>query len=553
MSQPIEWAAIMIIRNFERDLRYLAALAVGAFLLASIAGCNGQTPEPRFPTPDPHALIPSPGPFIGTADLSVWVPEGWRAPINYDEATLEISVAWANRGTAMAEDYAIVLTSDGEVVFRWEKPLLAPGSERVEVLSLNEIPSLYRQVQGRHELGLVLDPDGSVPETDRSNNSFALTREFKFQLPDLRPGAPEDSSWPGPVVIGGSDLVYGRADGAAERGYYLAYGVTYHGDERAQAWPQQHSVEMNEYQINQWEFFYDTDPLSEPDDVQVHALPIWKVAVGGSPVLLGNQRFTIIIDESNAVVESDEANNTLTGVFRLAPSRARTIVDTPDSGSATVHPVYAVPAGGPDEQWDINGTIESIVSDLQRWLRERTDGRGIIWDEVDGSLDITFIRLEKSASELFGFSNIWEPVAQELHRRGLNDSNKIYAVWLPSVSRDSETLLCGVQTEYNSVPYSFSFFQRVEDGKNICVNQPVTMVHELFHAFGAVASCAPNYASDDKGLSSAHVDDDPNDLMYSGDEFGIPIELDDGHDDYFDHDIPGCVDTADSPYLGPRR
>ena len=60
----------------------------------------------------------------------------------------------------------------------------------------------------------------------------------------------------------------------------------------------------------------------------------------------------------------------------------------------TVHPVYAVPAGAFDEQWDINGTIESIVADLQTWLRERTDGRGIVWDEADGSLDITFIRLE---------------------------------------------------------------------------------------------------------------------------------------------------------------
>ena len=90
------------------------------------------------------------------------------------------------------------------------------------------------------------------------------------------------------------------------------------------------------------------------------------------------------------------------------------------------------------------------------------------------------------------------------------------------------------------------------DGKNICVNQPVTMTHELFHAFGAVAPCAPNYASDDDGLLSAHVDDDSNYLMYSGDRFDIPIKLDEGHDDYFDHDIPGCVDTADSPYLEPR-
>ena len=426
---------------------------------------------------------------------------------------------------------------------------LGPGSESIEVLSLNDVPGLYLLLQGQHNLELVLDPDGSVPEVDRGNNSFDLERDFNFQLPDLRPGAPADSNWPGPVVIGGSNVVYGREDDAAERGYYLAYGVTYHGDERAQAWPQQHSIEMNEYQINQWVFYYDLDPLSGPDDVQVHALPIWKLTVGGNPVLLGNQSFTINIDESNAVVESDEENNTLTGVVRLAPSQARTIVDTPDSERATVYPVYAVPAGALDEQWDINGAIESIVADLQAWLRLRTHGRGIIWDEADGSLDITFIRLERSASELAGFSKPWKPVIEELHRNGLNGPNKIYAVRHPSVSRVSETVLCGVQTEHESVSYAFSFFERVAGGKNVCVNQPVTMAHELFHAFGAVAPCATNYASD----HAAHVDDDPNDLMYSGGRFGIPIELDERRDDYFDHKIPGCVDTAGSPYLEPRR
>ena len=550
--QQIELAAIMLIRLAWSDIRKIAVLAAGVFLIVLITGCNGQPPEPKFPTPDPHALIPSPGPVTGSADLSVWVPDGWRAPIHYDEASLEISVAWANRGSAMAEDYAIVLTSDGKPVYRWEKPLLAPGSERIEVLSLNDVPGLYHLLQGRHILELLLDPDGSVPELDRGNNSFALERDFNFQLPDLLPGAPADSNWPGPVVIGGSDLVYGRDDGAAERGYYLAYGVTFRGDARAQAWPQQHSIAVNGHRINQWEFSYDLGALSRPGNVQVHALPIWKVAMGDSPLLLGDQRFTLNIDESNAVIESDEQNNTLSGAVRLPPSRARTIVDARDAGGPTVHPVYAVPAGALDEQWDINGFIESIVADLQAWLRARTGGRGIVWDEVDGSLDITFVRLEMSASELAGFSKPWAPVAEELHRRGLNDPDKIYAVWHPSISRAPGTVLCGVQTEHESVSYAFSFFERVVGGKNICVNQPVTMVHELFHAFGAVAPCATNYASDDDGLQSAHVDDDPNDLMYSGERSGIPIELDEGRDDYFEHDIPGCVDTADSPYLGPR-
>ncbi|MCI0847039.1 MAG: hypothetical protein J4N86_00810 [Chloroflexi bacterium] len=530
-------------------IRLFAALAATAWLLASAAGCQGISPEPEFPTPDPHALIPPPQLVTGTADLSVWVPDGWTAPIVFDEASLEISVAWANRGSAMAENYSIVLTSDGNLVYRWDKPLLAPGSERVEVISLNDFPDLYLLVQGRHELELIIDPDAVVPELDRENNSFSLTREFNFQLPDLRPGPPAAANWPGPVVIGDSGLVYGRFDGGADRGYYLAFGVAFHGDGKAQAWPQQHSIEMNDYQINQWEFYYDLDSALSLGDVQVHAVPIWKVAVGGQPLILGDQRFKLIIDESNAVFESDERNNTLAGVVRLTPSRARAFRDEPDAGGATVHPVYAVPAGALDEQWDINGAIESIVADLQTWLRERTGGRGIVWDEADGSLDITFIRLERSEANLAGFPNSWEPVAEELYRRGLNDPNKVYAVWLPSVREGSDTLICGVQTEYNSVSFSFSFFKRTDGNANICVEQPVTMLHELFHAFGAVAPCAANYVSEDESLRSAHVDDDPNDLMYSGDRFGIPIELDNGHDDYFEHDIPGCVDTADSPYL----
>ena len=53
------------------------------------------------------------------------------------------------------------------------------------------------------------------------------------------------------------------------------------------------------------------------------------------------------------------------------------------------------------------------------------------------------------------------------------------------------------------------------------------------------APCATNYVSDDGSLRSAHVGDDLNDLMYSGDQFGVPIELDQGHDDYFDHEIRG--------------
>ena len=52
-----------------------------------------------------------------------------------------------------------------------------PCSERVEVLSLNDLPELCGLVQGRHRLELILDPKRSVRKFDRDNNSFSLARD----------------------------------------------------------------------------------------------------------------------------------------------------------------------------------------------------------------------------------------------------------------------------------------------------------------------------------------------------------------------------------------
>ncbi|MDP7587499.1 MAG: hypothetical protein FI737_06080 [SAR202 cluster bacterium] len=60
----------------------------------------------------------------------------------------------------------------------------------------------------------------------------------------------------------------------------------------------------------------------------------------------------------------------------------------------------------------------------------------------------------------------------------MNDPNKIYAVWHPSVREGSDTVICSAQTEYNSVSFPFSFFKRVDQGNNLCANRPVTMVYD---------------------------------------------------------------------------
>ena len=49
--------------------------------------------------------------------------------------------------------------------------------------------------------------------------------------------------------------------------------------------------------------------------------------------------------------------------------------------------------------------------------------------------------------------------------------------------------------------------------------------------------------------AAGHVSDDNNDLMYAGDAPGSPEELDIGGDDYFNANVPGCLDISRSKYL----
>ena len=74
------------------------------------------------------------------------------------------------------------------------------------------------------------------------------------------------------------------------------------------------------------------------------------------------------------------------------------------------------------------------------------------------------------------------------------------------------------------------------------------MVHELFHVFGAVASCAPNY------IEGSHVGDEPTDLMYVGSERPVRGEetvIDVGRNDYYGHGRAECLDTSGSRFLEP--
>ena len=138
-----------------------------------------------------------------------------------------------------------------------------------------------------------------------------------------------------------------------------------------------------------------------------------------------------------------------------------------------------------------------------------------------------------------------------LMKAGLDDPKKSYAAWFPFPGRAGDlNPICGSQLETDGVRFSFTFFERHDDPEpNRCLSQDTTMLHEVFHALGAVSPCGPNYLGQSSNLPKGHVDDDPNDLMYGCDELGVMIELDKDREDYFGHGVANCSDLADSPFL----
>jgi hypothetical protein len=71
----------------------------------------------------------------------------------------------------------------------------------------------------------------------------------------------------------------------------------------------------------------------------------------------------------------------------------------------------------------------------------------------------------------------------------------------------------------------------------------LAILHELLHTIGIVATCAPHHTR------AGHVSDSPNDLMWAGVGDWNPTMLDVGRDDYFEANVAGCLDLADSPFL----
>ena len=245
------------------------------------------------------------------------------------------------------------------------------------------------------------------------------------------------------------------------------------------------------------------------------------------------------------------------GLSPIVPPRST--ADRPDSSrSVQIHMMYVLPSDGVDREFDIDGTLEASAAALQKWLISQTGGPGLRFDTFNGVPDITFYRLSLTDAELADRDPfIRDVIESELGKAGLLTPGKLYAVYYDGSSKHScgggawPPLLVGqvaalyLLGEPPGAPACWT--QSFAGVGEVPGYQEFAMLHEIVHTLGLVATCAPHHHL------NGHASDSPRDLMWSGD---APweiwrMELDVGRDDYFGHNLEGCSDLANDPFLTP--
>ena len=244
------------------------------------------------------------------------------------------------------------------------------------------------------------------------------------------------------------------------------------------------------------------------------------------------------------------------GVLPDGKPVVRAVTDRPDEVTGNqVHALYVVPSDGVDRQLDTSPSLATSIEAWSQWIPRKLGGVRLRLDTADGKPDITFVRLARSNAELAATGEfIRDAIEHDLGTLGQINLNKIYAVYY-----DGDATTCG------GAPFPPTLVGRVSalylDGhppSSIpCRDTPLaasadapgyfefSMVRGLFHALGAVPTCAPHAAGSD-------VSDSASDIMYSGPLAWAPSEIDVGRDDYWGHAILGCLDLARSRFLEPQ-
>lgn len=251
---------------------------------------------------------------------------------------------------------------------------------------------------------------------------------------------------------------------------------------------------------------------------------------------------------------------TVLASFVIAPvaqADVRATSDRPDDlpGHEQVHVLYVLPSDGADHSLDTNGAIAASVDSWQRWMRSQTGGRGLVVDTFGGALDVTYVRLDATDSELASHGLfIRDELEARLKALGFDVPTKLYAVYYDGTASGA----CGGGAWPPTLPGNVGAIYLHGDpggGAPACDTNSLAapgapagyldfaILHEVMHTLGYVPRCALHHTR------AGHTSDSNTDLLYAGDEPWQPSVLDFGHDDYYGTGRVDCLDFARSALL----
>ena len=181
--------------------------------------------------------------------------------------------------------------------------------------------------------------------------------------------------------------------------------------------------------------------------------------------------------------------------------------DQPDvNDDYQIHFNYLLAADTEDREWDINGKMQEILTEMNQVMAEETskkDPTGISkkykFDyRKDGKIDVTFIRLTLKHKELSKYANL--NIVPYLWLKKMNNQKKIYYNFADFGNVDGGEAGVPVGTTYVKNKHNSS-----------AKNKLITItLHELHHTQGGGFNCVPgmsgnsHYSNRDKKTQLAH-------------------------------------------------
>ena len=212
--------------------------------------------------------------------------------------------------------------------------------------------------------------------------------------------------------------------------------------------------------------------------------------------------------------------------------------------------VYAVYGSDEASNPALPGAIRSWLATVDAWFASQTGGRRPRYERAGGQVVVREFRLPLTRAQIESYGDPGNPnpyagIFNQMVPRDMpagDDAALVFGSFEPPAPPGFA--LCGEALTGFAVIYTPSFSNcdaNVADP--FLAGPPFVIAHEMLHAMGAVAGCAPH--SDGTG----HVTDQgPNDILLNDPDRTTQVVLDVGRDDYYMHSNPGCGDAADAPW-----